>query len=361
MYLHAILALASMATAAGPASLFAQSSPGNPAASGAAANPPVLPSGPPVEVSSSDPNILFVGRWDRSEPEIAHGNWTGHYLRTKFTGTSVSVKLREGTQLAVSIDGEPVRFIKAKAGMTPLNEQPLKSGEHSLQIGSGGQNHEVTFQGLLLDPNAETKPVEPKPVIEFIGDSITAMFVGNNFAWATAGMLDCDLTQISFSGVALTSGFGCLPDKVGQDVQYFQLKNFNHLKENPRTPWSFSYTPEMVVILLGQNDQCGKEPSATFIESYISFVKNIRAKFPDARIVMMRTFGGPYAKEIASASETLRQTDPKVHYVDTTGWLGKEDFVDGIHPNAVGHLKAARRLADALAPVLQESGNSQPK
>lgn len=314
-----------------------------------------LPADSPAEIAASDPNILYVGRWDQSQSEIAHGNWTGHYLRAKFTGTSVSVKLRNGTKLAVSIDGEPIRFVIAKAGVTRLNEQPLKPGEHLLQLGSGGQNEEVAFQGLVLDSAAATKPVDPKLIIEFIGDSITTMFVGNNFAWATAGMLGCDLTQISFSGVALTSGYGCLADKVGQDTQYFCLKNFNHLKEDPQIPWSFSYTPKIVVILLGQNDQCGKTPSAIFTDTYTRFVKNIRAKFPDAMFVVMRTFGGPYEKEIAAAATSLRQEDPKVHYVDTTGWLSKEDFVDGIHPNASGHLKAARKLANALAPVLQEN------
>lgn len=335
-----------LALAAGPDLLLAQNST---AASGISPAPPQ----PPAEVIATDPNLLYIGRWDRSQPQIAHGNWTGHYLRTQFTGTTVSIRLEKATRLAVSIDGEPVRLIPTKAGVTLLNEQPLKPGGHQLQVGSGGQNEELAFQGLVLDSGATTKPVEPKPIIEFIGDSITTMFVGSNFAWATAGMLGCDLTQISFSGIALTNGYGCLPDKVGQDTQYFRLKNFNHLKDSPQTPWNFSYTPRMVVILLGQNDQCGNAPSVTFTDSYIAFVKNIRAKFPAAPIVMMRTYGGPYEMEIAAAAATLGQADPKVHYVDTTGWLGKEDFSDGIHPNRGGHLKAARQLANALAPILQ--------
>jgi lysophospholipase L1-like esterase len=68
---------------------------------------------------------------------------------------------------------------------------------------------------------------------------------------------------------------------------------------------------------------------------------------------MMRTYGGPYEQEIAAAAATFGQADPNVHYVDTTGWLGPEDFIDGIHPNSGGHLKAARQLANALSPILR--------
>jgi hypothetical protein len=267
------------------------------------------------------------------------------------------VKLQVGTQLAVSIDGDPVKFIKAGPGITLLNEKPLKPGDHLLQLGSAGQNEEVAFQGLVLDPGAGTKPVDPKPIIEFIGDSITTMFVGNNFAWETAGMLGCDQTQISFSGVALTDGYGCFHSKVGLESAYFLLKNYNHIDEKPAIPWDFSYTPAMVVILLGQNDQCGKPPSETFITAYRKLVNGIRAKFPKTPIVLMRTLGGPYEKEILASYQSLHQTDPDVHYVDTTGWLDKEDFKDGVHPNAGGHLKIARKLANEIAPLLKSCPN----
>jgi lysophospholipase L1-like esterase len=317
-----------------------------PAASPAASTAP----GPAVEVRGSDPNILYLGRWDLTDSGVALGYWNGHYVRTKFSGTSVGVRLRNPVQLAVSIDGEPLRFINAQAGVTLLNDKPLKPGDHPLQIGSGGQNYEVAFQGLVLDPGAMTKPVTARPVIEFIGDSITTG-VGSNYAWCAAEMLGRDHTQIAFSGVALTNNYGC-SSKIGMDVQYFRLKNYNHSKDDPQLPWRFSYTPEVVVINLGQNDQCGKAPPEAVTASYMQFVKNIRARFPDAPILMMRPFGGPYEKAIREAWEILRQTDPKVTFVDTTGWLGKDDYVDGIHPNATGHLKAARLLANAIAPML---------
>ncbi len=174
-----------------------------------------------------------------------------------------------------------------------------------------------------------------------------------NYCWLTGEALGVDHTQISFSARALTSGYGCGDDKAGLDVQYFRLKNFNYGDDSPPVPWDFSYTPKIVVINLGQNDQCGSESSETMTASYVGFMQKIRAKFPQAQIAALRTFGGPYEASIRQAVATLTSTgDRKVHYIDTTGWLEKDDFKDGIHPNDAGNVKAARRLAPLLRPLL---------
>jgi hypothetical protein len=78
-------------------------------------------------------------------------------------------------------------------------------------------------------------------------------------------------------------------------------------------------------------------------------------------IVMLRTLGGPYEQEIRGPWMELRKTDPKFHCVDTTGWLVSEDYVDGIHPKANGHLKLARLFFNELAPILNsfKSGASK--
>ena len=312
------------------------------------------PSGPPVEVPASDPNIRFVGRWDRSHPEIAQGNWNGHYFRTKFTGTSVAIRVDQPVVLAVSIDGEPIRRISVGPEKPfILNPKPLPNREHTLQVGADGQNYRVAFKGLVLDAGASTLPSTGRPIIEFIGDSITTG-TDANYAWLTAKMLGRDHTQIAFSGVALTDGYGCT-SKTGMEVQYFRLHNYNHEKkpEEFGNKWDFSaYTPEMVVILLGQNDPCGKPTPEAFIAAYERLVSGIRAKFPNAPVVMLRTLGGPYEKAIRGAFEAIHQTDPNVYHVDTTGWLAREDFADGVHPSANGHLKLARLLANHLELIL---------
>jgi lysophospholipase L1-like esterase len=40
--------------------------------------------------------------------------------------------------------------------------------------------------------------------------------------------------------------------------------------------------------------------------------------------------------------------DPNILYVDTDGWLGPDDYTDGLHPSVDGHAKAAANLIEQL-------------
>jgi len=313
----------------------------------------------PVQVSLTDPNIQYIGRWDRSDPALYHGYWGGVYLRARFTGTSVGIKLANRTGLVASIDNEAFRTVDGGGADTVLlNARPLKPGTHSLLVGSAGQNYEVSFQALVLDAGSATvAPESTRPLIEFIGDSITTG-TGSpagtlNWAWNTAEALGCDHTQIAFSGRALTTGFGCAKDKAALDTQYLCLKNFNHLADNPQPQWSFSYTPDVIVINLGQNDQCGSEPHAVLQASYVKFLRMLWEHFPKAEIVAMEPFSHAYADEIKTAvHEIAAAGNPHVHYADTSDWLQREDYVDGVHPNGVGNLKVMGRLTPLLRPLV---------
>ena len=307
--------------------------------------------------SPSDTNLRYVGRWGCRDKNVSRSHWGGAYLCAKFTGTSVAFRggsMAGGPNFMVSVDGEPLHEVNA------LNVSSLKPGIHTLLAGSPGQNGEVEFRGLTLDKDAATLPTPARPLIEFVGDSITTgggqtLPSTVNYAWLSAEALNADHVQIAFSARALTTGFGCASDKAALDTQYFQLKNFNHLSDNPPTAWDFSCAPHIVVINLGQNDQCGREPEETFTASYVRFVRKIRARLPDAQIVLLRPFSGAYEKAARKAADLLQAGDKRVTFVDTSGWLEKADFVDGTHPTEAGHAKVARRLVPLLRPLLAEA------
>ena len=323
------------------------------AAGVALAAPPTIHQGSPT-----DSNLRYLGRWDKSDPTVYHSHWGGAYLRARFTGTSLGILGRAvsgGPNFMVSVDGEPLHEVAA------LTARTLKPGIHTLLMGSVGQNSENTFSGLQLAPGSVTLPVPVRPIVEFIGDSITTgggqTHPGTiNYAWESAEILGADHTQIAFSGRALTTGFGCSPDKAGLDTQYFRLKNFNHQRDAVQPLWDFSYTPQVIVINLGQNDQCGNEPEAVMTASYLSFVQKLQAKFPAARLLALEPFSGAYAKSIRQAAAAAR-----IEYVETTGWLKKADFVDGVHPTEPGHRKVAARLAPRLKLPVRTVTVGDPK
>lgn|GEM_PF-669717 len=299
----------------------------------------------------TDKNLLFVGRWDKIDPSNFHGNWIGSYVRTSFAGTSVSVMLGGRSGLVFAIDGMPAQTVAGGPGVVRLNSTPLAPEPHTLLVGvKGGGGWD--FQGLVLDAGAATQPPAARPIIEFVGDSITCgspapIEAAGNYAWLTAEALDCDHTQIAWPGRSLMTGYGFQEDKVGLDIQYFQQNCFY---DSPKLAWDFStYTPEMVVINLGQNDGAKTGPEDAFLASYVSFLRNIRAQLPLAQIVAMRPFGGAYAASIGKAVATLNDDgDARVRYIDTTGWLEPADFADGVHPGVKGNEKAAGRLAPLL-------------
>ena len=315
-------------------------------------------------IAANDKNLRYFGRWDRSDPAVPRSHWGGAYLRTRFTGTSVGLKMQDDQRLAVSIDGEPFRPVDGKAGVTALTAAPLSPGLHSLLVGpsTGG---EAKITGLVLDSGTSAKPPAARPIIEFIGDSITwgtgpKEMWNVNWTWLAAEALNCDHTQVAQSARALTTGYGCADEKTGMDRQYFRLKNFGYATETPPVAWDFAtYTPQIIVINLGQNDACGNEPDDVFTASYIQFIKKIRAKFPKAQIVALRMFGGgrfgmDTQKAVAAVSAG---GDSRVHFITTEGWLEKPDYSDGVHPNDAGNLKAAMRLAPLLKPLLAIAQN----
>ena len=81
----------------------------------------------------TDTNINYVGRWDKSSSATYRSYWNGSYLSTRFTGTTVKVKLAEKTVFMAIVDGVPTTYWDA-VGTINLTPAPLANGTHSLKI-----------------------------------------------------------------------------------------------------------------------------------------------------------------------------------------------------------------------------------
>lgn len=255
--------------------------------------------------SPTDANLVYVGRWDKSNASAPHSYWGGAYIRADFTGTSLSAKLGQRVDLAVFIDNKAVSMKMGANGTVSL-ASGLSEGNHTVKMVARFQNDQIIFQGFVLSNGAKTlAPSKTKGLIEFVGNSITSGSITTNgnisaFPWLVGETLGVDRTAISYPGICLVgtghySGNG-FPG-IGQEIQYFKLVT------PPITPtttqpgakdWDFSqYTPDMVVINLGTNDQLsGNVSGSTLQASYINLMKKIRQKLPNTRIFAMRTYGG---------------------------------------------------------------------
>jgi lysophospholipase L1-like esterase len=292
----------------------------------------------------SDTNIAYVGRWDTSST-VATAHWAGAYLQTAFTGTSVKVRTRNAVSFYASIDGGSYVSYSSVSGTVNLTPKLLTSATHTLRIEySSG---DLAFEGLVLDSGAYTvAPGVPSGLLEFVGDSITAGAEDprgalDAYGWKTGEQLHLRHTQIARAGYCLVAASGC----VGQDTQFFDTDSTGSV------PWDFSrYHASAVIINLGTNDLGHSVSSSTFQSAYTSFLRNIRAKYPNAAIFVMETFKQWYVNETKAAVSARNSAgDAKVYYVDTTGWLTSSDYVDGTHPTAQGHTIIANHLAPIIA------------
>jgi lysophospholipase L1-like esterase len=320
--------------------------------------------------SFSDPNIKYIGRWETpTGGTYSNSYWGGSYLSVNFTGTTVKVKLAGTTSMAVQIDNGSFTRYDWVSGTVNLTPTPLANGTHTLKVIAKYGTDELKFEGLILDPGSTTQAPQSKKIIEFIGDSITAGHSAgpqgayesiSDYAWLTGESLGTDHTQIAYSGITLATGYYYSGSPVpGMEDAFFKLKPINYATStsaNYSADWDFSkYTADAVVINLGTNDAwvSPSTPSTIFQSKYTSFLANVRAKYPNAHIFVMKTFGNYFATETLNAvNARINAGDTKIHYIDTTGWLKKGDYADGAHPNIRGHQKISAKLVPILQPYL---------
>ena len=228
------------------------------------------------------------------------------------------------------------------------------------------------------------KPTPDKDLfIEFIGDSITCGYgvddpvaehnfvtstedVTKAYAYKTAKALDADYSMVSFSGYGIISGYTTGDKKEsGQTVpKYYTKLGFSWAKNGSFAPanvdWDFSgRQPDVIVVNLGTNDdsytKSNKERQEEYQTAYVEFLKTIREKNPDARILCTlgimgdRLFGhvqgavDAYTEETGDTNISAMRFEP-------------QDAADGYsadwHPSVVTHDKAAEKLAAEIKALV---------
>lgn len=324
--------------------------------------------------TADDRHLRWVGRIERTGPPTPSRllAWSGSELRARFTGTQLSLGFASShwgsSHFTVDIDGQ--RHWLAVPGQASSQwrlREPLAPGEHTLRLvkRTEGSMAEVRFTGLSLAEGGRL--LEPPPArpltLEFYGDSITAGACDGDVAddqyedlyphdgtraygAVTAERLGADYIGIAVSGIGITATWhDLLMPEVWDRVA--PRRDAAVAPPDPRAP-------DVVLLNLGQNDHGfpaskGQPIAADFGERYLAFVRQLRQRYPTARLVLL--MGGMSApreqpaipQAVAHAVQQLRREG------DARVWSYRFEAFAWAHPRIDVHA----RMADELTRFLQ--------
>ncbi|MDE2184793.1 MAG: hypothetical protein KGJ78_17405 [Alphaproteobacteria bacterium] len=267
--------------------------------------------------------------------------WPGVYFTARFLGDSVDVKVDDDQDnLYLFIDGVH-KLTLTRPGRTTVSLKDLGDGRHVVRLekSSETQSSTGTFDGFYVPSSGD---VLPAPVygrrIEFIGDSYTVGY-GNQSRGQVCTVDDVrDTTDTSAAfapavaksfnaayRILADSGHGIVRNYGGMDPGNTMPVLYNYTLFDKSVPADDAgWTPDVVVIGLGTNDFSTALDStdfnrnekwatrdalrADFVATYAAFVNSIRAKYPDAHIILMASTGydGEILSAVTAVSDTLK-------------------------------------------------------
>jgi hypothetical protein len=326
---------------------------------------------------ANHPSIHYYGRWDISDTAHAKYSWPGVYLQTEFTGTSIAIRLTDGTNFFnVYIDGVLHHvFHGTKSGTAEyLLAEHLPKTNHTLIFSRRNITFDAvySFEGFVLDNGATLLASSPAPMrkIEFIGDSFTAAEsneakepslpwearfpvtnINKGFAVDIAHHFQAQYTTTCRSG----SGMYC--DWKG-DTNATIPKIFDRaLMESKEPRWDFTrWIPDVAVICLGLNDHSGlhdslgkisEEKSLFFRKTYHQFIQTLRNVYPDVKIVAVAAFPEWIRVNVKQVVEEELASDHKNIFYSTFDEFPGGYVANG-HPTVETHQKMADQIIQAM-------------
>jgi hypothetical protein len=246
-----------------------------------------------LELVSSGAHAGFTFGGDECRVFASASRAGGHnYLQYELDGVY---------QKRIRLDGDSARAVVIRAP---------KAGRHTVWLYKATEAHTgAVVVEKITGENIQALPRPQKPLIEFIGNSITcgaaadasevpcgtgAYHDQHNAYYAygprVARALGTEFILSSVSGIGIYRNWNSDGPTMPQLYEKVDFQD-----QNPSL-WDFSqYHPGVVSIALGTNDFSngdGKRPrmpfdSAAFASRYIQFVQTVKSKYPIARIALL--------------------------------------------------------------------------
>jgi lysophospholipase L1-like esterase len=288
------------------------------------------------------------GRALRASSGVTY-QWPGLYFEARFDGRQVFFRLGSGDViLRVLVDGElAATLVRPASGAYEIGN--LAPGPHTVRVEplTESQSGANVFGGFLYA--GHTKPL-PKATrarqIEFIGDSHTVGYgntsgtrqCSNEEVWKTtdnsqsfgpklARHYDADYQVNAISGRGIVRNYNGSPGDPLPEAYPFVLLDHSTRYENR------AWHPQVIVIALGTNDfstplnagekwKSREELHADYEATYLRFLEGLRARNPQAFIVVWATemAEGEIESEAGKVVARFQSSgDPRITFVPMNG------------------------------------------
>lgn len=350
------------------------------------------PTGPQSYIPTSE-NVKLLGRayYDDFDEELICA-YSGTGCEFTFTGTSVKFELKgdsaarsnnedNAARYAIYVDGERTQDLmldELNKTITAFESETETTAVISLVKLSETANSTLSIKSIEAEGTI-TPTAEKELYIEFVGDSITCGYGVDDedrnhhfststedctkaYAYKTAQKLDADYSLVAISGYGVISGYTSDPNKKSANQimpKYYDTIGYSYTRGVAGINWTFERQPDAIVINLGTNDESycktDKDKQAEFTAEYVNFLKQVREKNPDTKILcVLGVMGSGLYKCVEEAVSTYSaETGDTAVYAMK---LANQDQADGIaadwHPTEKTHEKTATVVADKLKEIL---------
>ena len=347
--------------------------------------------------TASAENVKYLGRTYFSEDKL-YCALSGSGAEFSFNGTKCVIKIKGDStsmganqadnqaRVAIYVNGERIvddmvdQFIEeytvfestaaedVTVSVVKLSESPMSTFAID----------EIKVTGTIIKPTANKDLF-----IEFIGDSITCGYgsddpvkenhfstktedVTKAYAYKTAQALGADYSMVSFSGYGIISGYSTddkpIPAQTGP--QFYTKLGYSWSANGDFKPsnieWDFSKRqPDVVVINLGTNDdsytKTEKDRQQAYTDEYVNFLKLVRGKNPDAKIVCtLGVMGDRLFEYVQLAADTYKAEtgDSNIYTMKFDVQCPDDGYYADWHPSVTTHDKAAEKLTAELKTIL---------
>lgn len=329
----------------------------------------------PVKISAYNKDILYVGRFDDSQPAGPRCAWSASSVTLRFKGTAAEARMSGGSndRWQIIVDGRATKIL-TMAGKPALFSlaSDLNPGVHTMTLFKLGEPIWGTTQimSFRLAPDSKLLPMRGSPRhFEVIGDSISAGYgdqapnqtfhfaAKTENAYLTYGAIAARDLKAQYVCIAWSGK--CLWPKNTIPKIYGRV-----LPQDPKSRWNYAWKPQAILINLGTNDFAGGDPAERgWVSAYLAFIRRLRKHDPGASIFCALS---PMLSNSWSASKNARSmchryilaaVDKchrlgyrKVYFLDFPMQTGKYGFGADWHPSVGEH----RYMAAIVEQELRE-------